>query len=152
LTTYQRRQSLVDMLRKQPGLRISEMAKALDVSEGTVRNYLNALEEKGRLKRVHGGAILIDKGQFQNDSFVRRYNQHVAAKLVIARQVALLVMDGDSILLDASSTSYYLASALSGRNKLRVMTMDLKLLGSWLRILPTLLFSLAGSSTTTLLP
>jgi DeoR/GlpR family transcriptional regulator of sugar metabolism len=45
----------------------------------------------------------------------------VAAKLAIAREAALLVLNGDSILLDASSTSYYLARALSGRNKLRVL-------------------------------
>jgi len=122
LTTYERRQSVLDLLRKQPGLRVPEIAKALNVSEGTVRNDLNALEEEGRLKRVHGGAVLNEQDHFQNNSFVRRYKQNVAAKLAIARQAALLVMDGDSILLDASSTSYYLARALSGRNKLRVMT------------------------------
>jgi DeoR/GlpR family transcriptional regulator of sugar metabolism len=122
LTTYERRQSLLDLLRKQPGLRVPEIAKALNVSEGTVRNDLNALEEEGRLKRVYGGAVLTEQNQFQNNSFVRRYNQNVAAKLAIAREAALLVKDGDSILLDASSTSYYLARALAGRNKLRVMT------------------------------
>ena len=122
MTTYERRHSVLDLLRKQPGLRVPEIAKALNVSEGTVRNDLNALEEEGRLKRVHGGAVLNEQDHFQNNSFVRRYKQNVAAKLAIARQAALLVMDGDSILLDASSTSYYLARALSGRNKLRVMT------------------------------
>jgi len=122
LTTYERRQSLLDILRKQPGLRVPEIAKELGVSEGTIRNDLNALEEEGRLKRVHGGAVLTEKNQFQNTSFVRRYNQNVAAKIAIAREAAILVKDGDSILLDASSTSYYLARALAGRNKLRVMT------------------------------
>jgi DeoR/GlpR family transcriptional regulator of sugar metabolism len=122
VTTYERRQSLLDVLRKQPGLRVPEIAKALGVSEGTVRNDLNALEEEGRLRRVHGGAVLNDQNQFQNNSFVRRYNQNVAAKLAIAREAARLVLNGDSILLDASSTAYYLARALSDRTKLRVMT------------------------------
>jgi DeoR/GlpR family transcriptional regulator of sugar metabolism len=122
LTTYERRQSLLDILRKQPGLRVPELAQALDVSAGTVRNDLNALEDEGRLKRVHGGAVLNDQVQFQNNSFVRRYKQNVAAKLAIAREAAVLVNDGDSILLDASSTAYYVARALSERKKLRVMT------------------------------
>lgn len=122
MTTYERRHSMLDLLRKQPGLRVPEIAKALDVSEGTVRNDLNALEAERRLRRVHGGAVLSDLDQFQNTSFVLRYKQNIAAKLAIAREAALLVMDGDSILLDASSTSYYLARALSGRNKLRVLT------------------------------
>jgi DeoR/GlpR family transcriptional regulator of sugar metabolism len=71
---------------------------------------------------VHGGAVLNDQDQFQNNSFMRRYHQNVAAKIAIAREAAHLVKDSDSILLDASSTSYYLARALARRNKLRVMT------------------------------
>ena len=71
MTTYERRQSLLDILRKRPILRISEIAKALGISEGTIRNALNALEEKGRLKSVHGGSILIEQNQFQNKSFIK---------------------------------------------------------------------------------
>jgi len=122
MTAYERRQSLLDILRKQPGLRVPEIAKTLGVSEGTVRNDLNALEAEGRLRRVHGGAVLTEQNQFQNNSFVRRFNQNVTAKIAIAREAARLVNDGDSILLDASSTCYYLALALSERRKLRVMT------------------------------
>jgi len=122
LTTHERRQSLLDILRKQPGLRVPELASALDVSEGTVRNDFNALETEGKLKRVHGGAVLNNQDPFLNNSFVRRFKQSIAAKLAIAREAAILVKDGDSILLDASSTAYYLAQALSDRRKLRVMT------------------------------
>lgn len=122
MTTYERRQSLLDILRKQPGLRVPELAQALNVSEGTVRNDLNALEDEGKLRRVHGGAVLMQQDQFQNNSFVRRFQQNAAAKLAIAREAALLVKDGDSILLDASTTVYYLARALSRRQNLRVVT------------------------------
>ena len=122
MTTYTRRQSLLDILRKQPGLRVPELATALEVSEGTVRNDLNALEDEGRLKRVHGGAILQGQDQFQNNSFLRRFQENAAAKLAIAREAALLVKDGDSVLLDASSTAFFLARALSNRQRLRVVT------------------------------
>lgn len=122
MTTYERRQSLLEILRSQPGMRVPEVAQTLGVSEGTVRNDLNALEEEGRLRRVHGGAVLNEQNQFQNHSFVRRYKQNVAVKTAIARDAALLVKDGDSILLDASSTVYYLARALANRQNLRVVT------------------------------
>ena len=122
MTTYQRRESLLDILRKQPGLRVPELAKILDVSEGTVRNDFNALEREGRLKRVYGGAVLDTQNPFDNNSFMRRFQQNAAAKLAIAGEAAALIKDGDSILLDASSTAYYLARALSGHNRLRVMT------------------------------
>jgi DeoR/GlpR family transcriptional regulator of sugar metabolism len=122
MTTYERRQSVLGILRKQPGLRIPELAQALDVSEGTIRNDLNALETEGKLRRVHGGAVLNEQNPFLNNSFMRRYRQNVAAKSAIARKASTLIKDRDSILLDASSTAYYLARALSARNKLRVMT------------------------------
>lgn len=122
MTTYERRQSLLEILRKQPGLRVPELAIALNVSEGTVRNDLNALEQQALLIRVHGGAVLHQQGQFQNNSFFRRYQEHSAAKLAIAREAAVLVNDGDSILMDASSTSYYFAKALFERRRLRVIT------------------------------
>ena len=112
----------MDLLSKQSGLRVPELAKALDVSEGTVRNDLNALESEGRLTRVHGGAVLIENDQFQNNSFKLRSQINLAAKLAIAREAADLVKDGDSILLDASSTIYFFARALSKRSKLRVVT------------------------------
>ena len=122
MTTYERRQSLLDMLRKKPGLSVSELAKALNVSEGTVRNDLNALELQGLLTRVHGGAVLHQQEQFQDNSFLRRQQQKASAKIAIAREAAALVNDGDSILLDASSTAFYFAQAMFKHQRLRVMT------------------------------
>ena len=122
LTTYERRQSLIELLRKQPGLRVPELAKALGISEGTVRNDLNALEQQGRLTRVYGGAVLNEQPQFPSPSFNIRYHKEAAEKMKIAQQAALLVDDGDSIFLDASTTVYYLAQQLANRQRLRVVT------------------------------
>jgi DeoR family fructose operon transcriptional repressor len=122
LTTFERRLLLLELLRKQPGLRVPQLAKALDVSEGTIRNDLNALDQQGRLTRVHGGAVLNEPPSFQSSSFMLRFQKNAAAKLAIAREAAALVKDGDSILLDASSTCYYFARALAERKKLRVIT------------------------------
>ncbi len=122
MTTYERRQSILELLRKQPGVRVSELAGVLGVSAGTIRNDLNALEQEGRLSRVHGGGILNEQDVFYNNSFSMRLKENVAAKLAIAHEAALMIADRDSILLDASSTAYYLARALSERQKLRVIT------------------------------
>jgi DeoR/GlpR family transcriptional regulator of sugar metabolism len=122
MTTYVRRQSLLDLLRKQPGLRVPEIAEVLGVSEGTVRNDLNALQEENRLTRFHGGAVLIEKRNFDNTSFASRHREHATEKEIIARTASELVQDGDSILLDASSTIYYFALALESKQRLRVVT------------------------------
>ncbi len=122
MTTYERRQSLIELLRRHPGLRVPEIASSLDVSEGTVRNDLNALEAEGRLSRFHGGAVLTEQKNLSNTSFAERHRVRSVEKEAIARVAAGLVTDGDSILLDASSTSYYLALALETRQRLRVVT------------------------------
>lgn len=113
---------LIDLLSRQSGLSVPDLAKALQVSEGTVRNDFNALEEDGRLKRFHGGAVLNEQIGLNNTSFSARHQKHSAEKLLIAHYAAGMVADGDSILVDASSTSYYFALAIKERKRLRVIT------------------------------
>jgi DeoR/GlpR family transcriptional regulator of sugar metabolism len=98
------------------------MAEALGVSEGTVRNDLNSLESDGWLTRQHGGAVLREQARFNDISFSTRYQEHSTEKILMARHAAELVEDGDSILLDASSTVYYLSLAIQERQRLRVVT------------------------------
>lgn len=136
LTTYDRRQSLLELLRKQPGLSVPELGAVLGVSQGTIRNDLDALEAEGRLIRVHGGAILQEHIQFQSRNVSAHFQQNVAAKKAIGRRAAELVNDGESILLDASSTIYYFAQALRDRRRLRVVTNGIDV-ARWLAQEPT---------------
>jgi DeoR/GlpR family transcriptional regulator of sugar metabolism len=79
-------------------------------------------KSEGLVKRVHGGAVVIERTAIGNNSFFTRYDQNLVRKNAIAREAAKLVSDGDSILLDASSTAYCLACALADRKDLRVVT------------------------------
>lgn len=106
MTTYHRRQCIIDMFGKQPDLRVSELVKALDISKGKVRNDLNALAEKRCLQHIRGCAVRNESDRFRNDSSMRRYCKNVAAKLVIARSAACLIQDNDPIFLNESSTCY----------------------------------------------
>jgi DeoR/GlpR family transcriptional regulator of sugar metabolism len=98
------------------------MAESLGVSESTIRNDLNALESEGRVRRVHGGAVLSDPIQTGNNAFSSRYMQNLTAKRAIATHAAKLVKNGDSILIDASSTAYCFACELAQHKELRVVT------------------------------
>ena len=122
MTTYERRQSMLELLRKQPGLRVPEIAQTVGVSEGTVRNDLNALETEGLLMRVHGGAVLNEQTRDFYAAFNIRHKEHEIEKTMIAKKAAALVSDGDSLFLDASSTAFYLALQLGERQRLRVVT------------------------------
>jgi DeoR/GlpR family transcriptional regulator of sugar metabolism len=73
MTQYERGQTIIDLLRRQPGAGDSEMAPNLGVSVGMVRNDPNAREHEEMLRRFHGGAILIGHRGFQNTSFADWY-------------------------------------------------------------------------------
>jgi DeoR/GlpR family transcriptional regulator of sugar metabolism/DNA-binding LacI/PurR family transcriptional regulator len=122
LTTFDRRQRLITLLQNQPGISVFEMANLVDVSEGTIRNDLNALTKEGRLVRVRGGARLVEGSFSHSPGFAERSKVNENSKKTIGRWAADLVEDGDSILMDASSTVYYMARHLHNRRKLRVFT------------------------------
>ncbi|MFZ6028964.1 MAG: DeoR/GlpR family DNA-binding transcription regulator [Chloroflexota bacterium] len=122
MITQERRQKLLSLLQSQPGLRVLELAEALAVSEGTVRNDLNALEDEGLLARVHGGARLLQDLSVHIPAFAARLQTRRQAKQAIARRAAEFVQDGDSLLLDASSTVFALCAHLHHRKGLTIFT------------------------------
>jgi ribose transport system substrate-binding protein len=122
MTTFERRQRILRLLREQSGIKVTELAQRLKVSEGTIRNDLSALENAGQLTRVRGGAVLRDTPQFISTSFENRAQENAAAKQRIARWAADMVEDGDSVLLDSSSTVYHIAPFLQDRSRLTVIT------------------------------
>jgi DeoR/GlpR family transcriptional regulator of sugar metabolism len=124
VTTFERRQNLLELLRKQPGLSVKEFADLLKVSEGTIRNDLNALAEQKLITRVRGGGTIAPALALSNNNtgFAMRTTQNDEAKHMIGREAANLVENGDAILLDASSTVFHMAQFLRGHKNLRVVT------------------------------
>ena len=107
-------------------LDVDEVAARLDVSPNTIRNDFNALAAEGLLRRVRGGAALPE--MINGDAavpqmpFLSRWTVRQKAKEWMARWASDLVEDGDSIVLDASSTIYHLADFLMNRRNLTVVT------------------------------
>jgi DeoR/GlpR family transcriptional regulator of sugar metabolism len=123
LTTFERRQKMLELMRKQTGLSVPEFAEILKVSQGTVRNDLNALATQKLITRVRGGGTVIPDANFSNVSgFVVRTSLNETAKRAIGREAAKLVSPGDAILLDASTTVYHMSQFLMNHNHLRVVT------------------------------
>jgi DeoR/GlpR family transcriptional regulator of sugar metabolism len=128
VTTFERRRQLLELLHREPGLHVPELARCLGVSQGTVRNDLNALAQEKRLMRVRGGGVVLadSSSLTHNSAFAARLNTNLAAKQNIGRRAAQLVQDGDALLLDASSTVYHMAQFLRERRELRIVTNGLE--------------------------
>ena len=110
-------------MQREPTLRVPDLADQLGVSQGTVRNDLNALAEERQIIRVHGGGVVVHDNHLpRSAAFALRVQANAIAKQQIGGRAAELVEDGDALLLDASSTVYHLAGFLRDRRALRVVT------------------------------
>ncbi|MFD0675489.1 MULTISPECIES: DeoR/GlpR family DNA-binding transcription regulator [unclassified Paenibacillus] len=117
-----RHTKIVEFLNSTGSIKVSEISKSLQVSEKTIREDLEKLEEKGFLKRVHGGAVLIDHSESMLPIHKRRTRQY-GEKEQIAAAAYKLIEDGQVVLLDAGSTTLELAKLMQHRS-LTVITND----------------------------
>ena len=119
----ERRQKLADIVSAKGFVPLPELVSQMDVSESTVRRDLDYLHEVGRLRRTHGGAIAIGD-QVALPAFEDRRGRQAEEKERIARTMAQLVRDGETLLLDGGTTTYAIARHLLNRS-LQVVTNSL---------------------------
>jgi len=94
--------------------RVADLASTFRVSGVTIRKDLAALERQGRVVRTHGGAVTLGRAGAERAFDVRERIQP-DEKDAIGREAAGMVVDGESIALDASTTALALARHLKGR-------------------------------------
>jgi DeoR/GlpR family transcriptional regulator of sugar metabolism len=116
----QRRQLILDMLGHRQQLSVDELANELNASRETIRRDLAVLDTAHKLRRVHGGAVPLKMGV--EDAIQRRRNQHRAEKERIATRAAELFEPGDSLFVDAGTTTEALGRALGENRSLTVIT------------------------------
>ncbi len=125
MTTYDRHQAIVKLLSERSSLKVGDLTQLFEVSEGTIRNDLSALEQQNVLKRVRGGAIP-KNGPMLYPISNKRAKVNSDEKRRIAKWAAEMVSDGDVILLDASTTVLHMAPFLHERRNLTVLTNQLE--------------------------
>jgi len=94
--------------------RVTELADAFSVSSVTIRKDLDLLADMGRVIRTHGGAIA-PRTRGQDLAYDVRDRLQQPEKAAIGALAATQVADGESILIDASTTGLYLARELMQR-------------------------------------
>jgi DeoR/GlpR family transcriptional regulator of sugar metabolism len=94
--------------------RVADLATTFRVSGVTIRKDLAVLERQGRVVRTHGGAVTLGRAGAERAFDVRERIQR-DEKDAIGREAAGMVVDGESIALDASTTALALARHLKAR-------------------------------------
>ena len=96
----------------------ADLARRYDVTMETVRRDLAALEEAGKLRRVHGGAVTVEQSTSLESSIASRQGMNTPEKRRIAAKAYEYLRDSDvgSIVLDAGSTIEILADYIGSEN------------------------------------
>ncbi len=114
--TDPRRQQMLDLLEETGTLNVGELADRFGVSLVTIRKDLDELGAEGLLERTFGGAVFTHRSRF-NRSFLQRALEHRQEKLAIAAAALEYIKDGDTIILDAGTTTLALAQLLKEQVK-----------------------------------
>ncbi|HBV7988005.1 DeoR/GlpR family DNA-binding transcription regulator [Citrobacter freundii] len=122
-----RRLDIAEIVRKNGEIKVDDLAEMLAVSGVTIRNDLNYLEQQGYLKRSFGGAIYtaqpVRASVTQDMSLVQEWDR--SAELELAKQVARLVADEDSLFLGAGVVPRKALPFLGESRELRLAFNDL---------------------------
>lgn len=125
LLPAERRQRVFEVILARHTVAVTELADLFAVSAMTIRRDLQALEEQGLVEAVHGGARSSMQSPFEL-SFAQRELVDVDAKRAIGRLAASLVADGETVALDASTTTVQVARNLVSRRRATVVTNGIK--------------------------
>src|SRR6266566_8810866 len=130
LLTIERRMNIVKTVNMHKTATVAEIVEWIGASPATVRRDLTWLDEQGLITRTRGGATAID---YPSQTILRRtvpayeqrLNEYIEEKQSIGQCAAENIHDGETIILDASSTNHYMLPFLAKKRDLTVLTNSL---------------------------
>ena len=120
----ERQQRIIAEARRAGRVEVTALADSLGVAAETVRRDLTALERRGSLRRVHGGAIPVERLEVE-PTLAARSSRLTEVKRRIAARALDELPSGGSIILDAGSTALAVAELLPPDLDLTVVTNSL---------------------------
>lgn len=136
----ERKQRILATLHRTAAVRVEDLGRALRVSPASIRRDLADLERAGLLKRTHGGAVGTHLAALE-PSLAEKEDKYQPEKTAIAALALEFVQNGDTIFLDAGSTTRQIARGLRAHRGITVVTNALniawELAGSEIEIVVT---------------
>lgn len=102
--------TILTLLDEQERVNVEALAAHFDVSPETIRRDLSTMSEQGLLRKVYGGAVKFQSAQ--ENSFALRTQQSAIQKTLIAQYAVRFVKPGDSLFLNAGTTTTIFAREL----------------------------------------
>lgn len=127
MLAIERKAEILATLQREKSVLVAELSQKYQVTEETIRRDLDKLEKEGYVKKTYGGAVL-SKNTGVEIPFKVREKTNKKEKQTIAGLVQRLIEEGESIMLDSSSTSLMVARNLKQYRKLTVITNSVEIL------------------------
>ncbi len=112
----ERHHVILKLLEERSFVGVAELLELLDASEATIRRDINALAERGEIKRIRGGAEALRprlQSHLVGMPFAVNRDIAVAQKRAIAREAANLIGKGESIIINGGTTTFALVEFLA---------------------------------------
>lgn len=128
MLAFERREQILKQIQGTKKVRIDELAKKFACSEETIRRDMKRLEKDGVIKRFYGGAAVT--GSLKEDvTTTARYQAQITEKKLIAEQVANLISDNSTLMVDSGSTAMEaLKEIINTKKDITVITNSINLL------------------------
>ncbi|WP_018885976.1 DeoR/GlpR family DNA-binding transcription regulator [Paenibacillus massiliensis] len=123
----ERKPRLLQYIQQNQRASVQVLSEVFQVSESTIRRDLKELEEAQLLKRTHGGAVSLESANIE-PAIIDKEDLFREEKAAIAREAAELIRPGDTLLLDAGTTTLHLAREIRRMTDIRVVTNSLLVL------------------------
>jgi DeoR/GlpR family transcriptional regulator of sugar metabolism len=136
----EREKDILDHLKDDPSLSVSQISDLVGVSRVTVRNDLDHLASVGLVFRTRGGV----QTAFHPDMLARQ-KENQDTKKTIAKAAAAMIEDGDTVMIVAGTTTALIGSFLLGKRDVRIVTNSTLLL-PYARMNPALHLTLVGGN------
>lgn len=121
MLSLERQEWILKMLAQKGHISISELCRELRISAMTAGRDLQRAVKEGYATRVRGGAVGTWKSKYE-ESYTAKQSDFMTEKAKIGRTAARLVADGDTVILDAGTTTLWVARHLEGLKGLTVIT------------------------------
>lgn len=138
-STPSREDEILSLLKNDPGLTVAAMSRMAGVSTVTVRKVLDRLEAKGMVLRSRGRA-----NPALHPDIIARQAWHPNEKERIAKAAAAMIGDGDTVMINSSTTGVLIARYLMGKRGVRIVTNSTLIL-PFARMNPLLHVTLVGA-------
>lgn len=127
MLAIERKSEILAILQREKSVLVAELSQKYKVTEETIRRDLDKLEKEGYIKKTYGGAVLNENTSVEIPFKVRE-RTNKKEKQIIAKLVQEVIGEGESIMLDSSSTSLMVARNLKQYRKLTVITNSVEIL------------------------